>query len=149
MQTRLRSRSDHAHLRPTADRRSASLPALLIGLVALLGPAPAGRVLEEEGHRHIEDAGDMLEPAGTDAVGAFFVLLDLLECDPETLAQLFLAHAKHHAAQPDAAADVNINGIRRLLPGHCTNTPWWILTEASHPHLRCLDEPLRADGGGH
>lgn len=59
MQTRLRSHSGHAHLRPTADRRFASLPALLIGLVALLGPAPAGA-----------GPGDIVTVAGTGTAGA-------------------------------------------------------------------------------
>jgi hypothetical protein len=39
----------------------------------------------------------MLQTAGADPVGALFVLLNLLECDPEMLAKLFLAHSEHHA----------------------------------------------------
>ena len=37
--------------------------------------------LEEERYWHLKDMGDLLQPAGPDAVGAFFVFLHLLEGD--------------------------------------------------------------------
>ncbi|MCY1299882.1 hypothetical protein D9M70_494270 [compost metagenome] len=73
--------------------------------------------LEEEAWMHAEDIGDRLETAGADAVGAFFVLLNLLECDPETVGQLFLAQPGHQPTHPDAGTDKDIN----LAGGFCVH----------------------------
>src|SRR5690606_21462343 len=54
----------------------------------------SGGVLEEERHRDLQDAGNMLQTAGADAVRALLVLLDLLECDSQMLPKLFLAHGQ-------------------------------------------------------
>jgi len=56
----------------------------------------------------------LLQAAGADPVGAFFVFLNLLERKAERFAQLFLAHTQHDTAHPDAAADILVNRIRRF-----------------------------------
>jgi len=71
-------------------------------------------IFEEEGNRDIEDAGDILEAAGANTVGALFVFLDLLKRNSEAFAELFLAHAKHRAAEAYAATDMNVDGVRLL-----------------------------------
>src|SRR5262245_60157056 len=71
----------------------------------------AARILEEERYGHGQDARDMLQAARANAIGALLVFLDLLEGDPEMLAELFLAHAQHHAAQANPTADVSIDRI--------------------------------------
>jgi hypothetical protein len=47
--------------------------------------------LEEKGHRHIQDIRQRIEAACADAVGTTLVFLNLLECQPNSLAQFFLA----------------------------------------------------------
>ena len=60
----------------------------------------------------------MLQAAGADPVDAFFVFLDLLEGDPERLAQFFLAHFHEDTLHPNAIADMTIDRIRRFVHGH-------------------------------
>ena len=62
--------------------------------------------------------GQLLQPAGPDAVGAFLVFLHLLEGNAERIAQFRLAHSKHLAAHPHPAADVLVGGVRGLLRGN-------------------------------
>ena len=50
----------------------------------------------------------LLQAACTDAIGPFFVFLDLLEGNAQLIGELFLAHAKHEATHADAVADVFI-----------------------------------------
>ena len=50
----------------------------------------------------------LLQAACTDAIGPFFVLLDLLERNAKLIGKLFLAHAKHEATHANAAADVYV-----------------------------------------
>src|ERR1700754_5169092 len=47
----------------------------------------AGRALEQERYRDLKDFGDLVDAAGADAVGAFLIFLDLLECQPPPLPQ--------------------------------------------------------------
>ena len=68
-----------------------------------------GRVFEEEGNWYVQDAGDVLETAGTNPVRAFFVFLDLLERQADGLAQCRLGHAQECAAQPDATSNISVN----------------------------------------
>src|SRR5215831_7317899 len=51
------------------------------------------RALEEERYRHLQNVGDLLQPAGPDAVGAFLVFLHLMEGEAERIAQFRLASA--------------------------------------------------------
>ena len=55
--------------------------------------------------------GNLEQPAGADAVDAFFVFLNLLKCQAQKIAQLFLAHADQHAPDAHAIADLSIDGI--------------------------------------
>ena len=45
------------------------------------------RTLEEERYRHLQNVGDLLQPARSNAVGAVLVLLHLLEGEAERIAQ--------------------------------------------------------------
>ena len=71
----------HARARPAADRR---LRRRRGGGDAGYRPAAGFRrhVVEEEGHRHGEDRADLLQAAGTDAIRALLIFLDLLEREP-------------------------------------------------------------------
>jgi hypothetical protein len=71
-----------------------------------------GRPLEEERYRNLENVGDLLQPARSDAVSTLLVLLHLLEGEAERIAQFPLAHCKHHAAHAHPAADVLVDGAR-------------------------------------
>jgi hypothetical protein len=48
------------------------------------------RPLKEKRHRYMKDVRQPMKAAGADAVGALLVLLDLLECQAQTLRQLHL-----------------------------------------------------------
>jgi len=56
--------------------------------------------------------GELLQPAGPDAVGTFLLFLHLLEGEVECGTQLFLAHCKHNAAHAHPSADVLVGGVR-------------------------------------
>src|SRR3984893_6267720 len=76
------------------------------------------RALEEERDRHLKDVRNVLQPAGTDTVGAFLVFLDLLKRQTESVAKLLLAHRQHHPAHAHAAADMFVDRVRRLFGDH-------------------------------
>src|SRR3954468_4164799 len=73
--------------------------------------------LRRKRDRYLQDDRYLLQPARTDAVGSLLVFLNLLECEVERVAKLFLAHPEHHAAHADATADMSVDRIGRLL-GH-------------------------------
>src|SRR5262245_4919791 len=62
------------------------------------------RALEEERYWHLQNVGDLLQPARSDAVGALLVFLHLPEGETEAIGQLLLAHCKHHAAHAHPTA---------------------------------------------
>src|SRR5664280_693330 len=66
---------------------------------------------EEKRNRHLQDVGNMLQPAGADAVGALLVFLHLLEGEAEGVAELFLTHFEHHPAHAHARADMLIRQV--------------------------------------
>ena len=66
--------------------------------------------------------GDLLQPAGPDAIDAVLVSLHVLVGDAERIGQLPLAHCKHHAAHPHPAADVPIGGFGAFFRGNCKRT---------------------------
>ena len=68
-------------------------------------------IFKKEGNRSVQNSGNFLKTACTNAVGPFFVFLDLLKGNSQGIAQFFLAHSDHGAAQSDAAANMNINWI--------------------------------------
>jgi hypothetical protein len=86
-------------------------------LEALFGRC-AGRILEEERDRDLQHGRDVLQPAGTDSIGALLVFLDLLESDPQAFSKFFLAHVLHHATQTDPPSHVYIDGIGYFLIDH-------------------------------
>ena len=91
-----------------------------------------GHVVEEEADRHVQDAGEVEQPARADPVHAALILLDLLEGQAQGFAKLFLAHAKKRATQPHPRADMDIDRARAMLafnPLHCLIV--------RHCHLRC------------
>jgi hypothetical protein len=71
-----------------------------------------GRALEEERYWNLQNVGDLLQPARSDAVSALLVFLHLLEREAERIAQFSLAHCKHHAAHAHPAADVLVDWVR-------------------------------------
>ena len=71
-----------------------------------------GRALEEERYWSLQNVGDLLQPARSDAVSALLVFLHLLEREAERIAQFSLAHCKHHAAHAHPAADVLVDWVR-------------------------------------
>src|SRR5580704_713592 len=73
--------------------------------------------LKEECYRNLKDMRNLLQPAGADAVGAFFVLLYLLEGQAESIPKLLLTHSDHHPPHANAAPHVLIDGVRSFL-GH-------------------------------
>src|SRR3569833_349682 len=69
---------------------------------------------EQERDRDLEDLGNLLDSARTNAVCALFVFLYLLECEAKSLTELFLAHAQHDTAHPHPAADMFVNRVGRF-----------------------------------
>src|SRR4029077_1952686 len=81
-------------------------------VIVALGCRRAARsALEQERHRDLQHFRNLLDAAGTDAVGALLVFLDLLKGQPERFAELFLAHPQHDAAHPHPAANVFVNRV--------------------------------------
>src|SRR5215813_3300452 len=70
-----------------------------------------GRALVEERYWHLKDMGDLLQPAGPDAVGAFLVFLHLLEGEAKCGTQLFLAHCKHNAAHAQSIVIFSLHAM--------------------------------------
>jgi hypothetical protein len=70
-----------------------------------------GRAFEKEGHRDLQDLGNLLQATGTNPVGPLLIFLDLLECDAQGFAELFLSHSKHQPAHANAAPDVLVDRI--------------------------------------
>jgi hypothetical protein len=62
-----------------------------------------GRTLEEEWNRHLKNLGKVLQAAGADPVGPLLVFLDLLECQPEGVGNIGLAHIEHETPHSHAA----------------------------------------------
>jgi hypothetical protein len=64
----------------------------------------------------LQNAGDLLQAAGADAIHTFLVFLDLLKGQAETVGEVGLAEFEHEPSQPHAAADLLVNQDGRLLP---------------------------------
>ena len=92
--------------------------------------AESGRIAHafiEEIDRHIRDARDLVEAAGTDAVDAFFVFLNLLKGKAQQVAQPFLTHTDQHATQSYAITDMRVGRVGTLFRQSC---------RAPAPHVR-------------
>lgn len=60
---------------------------------------------------HLHDARNVLEPARTDLVRAFFILLHLLERYPERPGKVGLVQIEHQASHADAIPDVHVSSM--------------------------------------
>jgi hypothetical protein len=69
----------------------------------------AGASSKEEGRRYLQDSAELMQTARTNSVGFLLVFLELLEREPGSLGNLFLAQPKHHPPHSQSAADVPIN----------------------------------------
>ena len=52
-----------------------------------------------------------MQPAGADPAGAVFVLLHLLDRQPQRIGQLILVQTQKRPAHANAVADVNVDGV--------------------------------------
>ena len=79
------------------------------------------KLVEEIGDRNVQEPGQVVKPAGGQAVGAFLVLLDLLEAETEAVGELLLRRAQQDPAQPHLSADMDVDRVRsvpRSAPAH-------------------------------
>ena len=87
-----------------------------------------GKVLEEKRNRHVQGTAQVEQPARADTVNAALVFLDLLEGEPDGLAELCLANAKQIAAQAHPGTDMDVDGVGaaagNLLLCASANTLW-------------------------
>jgi len=86
-------------------------------------PRYVGRAFEEERHRDLQDMRDVLQAARAHTVRSLLVFLDLLERDPEPIAELLLGHSEHQPAHPDPAAYVLVDGVGDSLTIACSTFP--------------------------
>jgi hypothetical protein len=73
-----------------------------------------GHVIKEKLYGHVQNAGHVKQPAGTDPVGSLFVLLYLLKGQIKVFTKLFLTHADKHASHAQTASNMNIYRIWHL-----------------------------------
>ena len=97
--------------------------------------------------RDAEEARDLVEAAGADAVGALLVFLNLLESQAERLTELFLTHAEHDAAHADTAADILVNRVGRF-GGHLDTPGIARRSEATPTCLRRRYRQILLGGSG-
>jgi hypothetical protein len=88
---------------------------------------------EQGRDRDAENFGDMLQAAGTDAVRAVFVLLDLLESDADLAGEFCLRHALREAQRTDAQSHGAVVGIGMASLAHSAYLPQSV---ADPPNLR-------------
>ena len=73
------------------------------------------RAFEEKGRRHVQRLRNLLQAARADTIGALLVFLHLLKSDSERVSKLLLTHFHENSLHANAAADVTIDRIWRLL----------------------------------
>src|SRR5262249_28794795 len=93
-----------------------------------------GHLLEEIRDRNIQHASQIEEAARPNPVGAALVLLHLLKGQANRLPELLLTHPEQGAAEPQAAADMNVDRIGVAHAGHATG---W-LSSTRHDLLNSL-----------
>jgi hypothetical protein len=87
-------------------------------------PADQGRrTFEEKRDRHLQNLGYLLQAAGAHAVPSFLVFLDLLECQPEGVPEIGLAHIEHEPPTAHATANMLVDRIGSAA-GHWS--PHWL-----------------------
>jgi len=69
---------------------------------------------EEKGHRDFQKIGGLLELAGAYPVGAFFVFLNLLKGNSESIRKVGLRIAEHQAPHADARSDMTVDRVNRV-----------------------------------
>ena len=69
-------------------------------------------LVEEVRHRYVQHLGELVKPARTDAVGAAFVLLDLLEGEPDGIADFGLRHAQQEAKLPYPRPNMDVKFMK-------------------------------------
>src|SRR5262249_21878182 len=96
------------------------------GILRAMGSGVEVRgTIKKKRHRHLEDFGNLLEPACSDPVRALLIFLNLLERETQGLAELFLTHGQHHSPHPDSAPHVPVDRVRGLLCHiHPPMRPW-------------------------
>jgi hypothetical protein len=67
-----------------------------------------GQALEEERHGDIQNLGHQPQPRGGDAVSTAFVLLDLLETNPDDARDFMLAEAELDAATTQSLTNSDV-----------------------------------------
>jgi hypothetical protein len=75
----------------------------------------AWRSLKEKRHWYAKDLRERLKTARADAVAALFVLLNLLIGQSQRIGQPFLAEVEHETTHADAAANMLVYRVPRLL----------------------------------
>src|SRR3546814_20545003 len=68
-------------------------------------------LFEETGHGHAQDPRKLVQLAGTDAVGAALVLLDLLERQTQGVRQFLLGIPQEHPAKAHTSAHMDVYGM--------------------------------------
>ena len=68
-----------------------------------------GQALEEERHGDVQDLGHEPQPGSGDAVAAAFVLLDLLETNPDDARNFMLAQAELNATTAQSLTNSDID----------------------------------------
>ena len=91
---------------------------MVVGGRAVLGHATLAfsETREEIADVDLEEAGDVPELGRRNAVGAFFVLLDLLEGQTKRPAEVALVVAQADPLLADLAADKPVNGMGTVFP---------------------------------
>src|SRR5580692_5693815 len=91
---------------------------------------------------------NFLQPAGADAVGAFFVFLHLLERQAELIGEPFLAHVQHEASHANTATDILVGRIREFYRHHESPGPsspvLSLFNSVGNPRLQVFRPLLRS-----
>ncbi len=121
-----------------------------------------GHIVKEKLNRDIENTRHVVQSAGADAIGAFFVFLYLLKGQIETFTKFFLAHSDQHSPHPQPAANMNINRIWHFychqfhlsrtsvakwqkLPAHATVSIWLFSASKRHTVVQLFSRGIDAN----
>jgi hypothetical protein len=72
-------------------------------------------VFKKIGNRNVESRSNGSQPAGADAIAAYFVLLDLLKGEPQDLTNSSLAQSTLFAPKADTPANFDIDRSRHFI----------------------------------
>ena len=68
-----------------------------------------GHLLEEIRYRYIQHLAELEQPTRADAVEPPLVLLDLLECQSDRIAEHCLTHSEQRSSLPQTIADMDVD----------------------------------------